>query len=122
MSRFKAVCNTGIEKDYYTFDGGWHTIKHPGYYITQYMRATGKTTREMTQWVKTSDTPGGHTYAKMARKDLEDFGITVVSGEKVVELKGQDGAVCQVVTDKRVGIAYATPEDQDRLWRFRMVK
>lgn len=70
MSRFKAVCNTGIEKDYYTFDGGWHTIKHPGYYITQYMRATGKTTREMTQWVKTSDTPGGHTYAKMTRKEL----------------------------------------------------
>ena len=58
MSRFKAVCNTGIEKDYYTFDGGWHTIKHPGYYITQYMRATSKTTREMTQWVKTSDSPG----------------------------------------------------------------
>lgn len=70
MSRFKAVCNTGIEKDYYTFDGGWHTIKHPGYYITQYMRATGKTTREMTQWVKTSDSPGAHTYAKMTRKEL----------------------------------------------------
>ena len=40
-------------------------------------------------------------FAKMARKDLEDFGITVVSGEKVQELKGQDGVVCQVVTDKQ---------------------
>ena len=40
-------------------------------------------------------------FAKMARKDLEDFGITVVSGEKVQELKGRDGAVCQVVTDKQ---------------------
>ena len=41
-------------------------------------------------------------FAQMARKDLEDFGITVVSGEKVQELKGKDGAVCQVVTDKQV--------------------
>lgn len=29
---------------------------------------------------------------------------------------------CQVVTDKRVGIAYASQEDQDRPWRFKMVK
>ena len=31
-----------------------------------------------------------------------------------------DGFACQVVTDKRVGIAYASQEDQDRLWRFKM--
>ena len=29
-----------------------------------------------------------------------------------------DGFSCCVKTDKRVGIGYATKEDQDRLWRF----
>lgn len=31
-----------------------------------------------------------------------------------------DGFACKVVTDKRVGIGYASQEDQDRLWRFKM--
>ena len=31
-----------------------------------------------------------------------------------------DGFVCDVVTDKRVGIGYASQEDQDRPWRFIM--
>ena len=31
-----------------------------------------------------------------------------------------DGFACQVVTDKRVGIGYASQEDQNRLWRFKM--
>ena len=31
-----------------------------------------------------------------------------------------DGFSCEVVTDKRVGIGYATQEDQNRLWRFKM--
>ena len=29
-----------------------------------------------------------------------------------------DGFACQVITGKRVGIGYATQEDQDRPWRF----
>ena len=33
---------------------------------------------------------------------------------------GDDGFQCAVVTDKRVGIGYASQEDQDRLWRFKM--
>lgn len=33
---------------------------------------------------------------------------------------GDDGYVCNVRTDKRVGIGYATEEDQNRLWRFIM--
>ena len=33
-----------------------------------------------------------------------------------------DGSECAVVTDKRVGIGYASQEDQDRLWRFQMEK
>ena len=32
-----------------------------------------------------------------------------------------DGFTCEVKTDKRVGIGYAAPEDQDRPWRFKMV-
>ena len=31
-----------------------------------------------------------------------------------------DGFVCAVTTDKRVGIGYASQEDQDRQWRFLM--
>ena len=31
-----------------------------------------------------------------------------------------DGFVCEVTADKRVGIGYASQEDQDRLWRFKM--
>ena len=31
-----------------------------------------------------------------------------------------DGQACEVVTDKRVGIGYASQEDQDRLWRFKL--
>ena len=31
-----------------------------------------------------------------------------------------DGFVCEVTTDKRVGIGYASREDQDKLWRFKM--
>lgn len=31
-----------------------------------------------------------------------------------------DESPCEVVTDKRVGIGYASQEDQDRLWRFKL--
>ena len=31
-----------------------------------------------------------------------------------------DGFTCQVVTDKRVGIGYASREDQNKLWRFKI--
>ncbi len=31
-----------------------------------------------------------------------------------------DGFKCQIEADKRVGIGYASQEDQDRLWRFKM--
>lgn len=31
-----------------------------------------------------------------------------------------DGFRCPVVTDKRVGIGYASVEDQNRLWRYKM--
>ena len=31
-----------------------------------------------------------------------------------------DGFICEVATDKRVGIGYASEEDQNRPWRFKM--
>ena len=31
-----------------------------------------------------------------------------------------DGLHCGILADKRVGIGYASREDQDRLWRFKM--
>ena len=33
-----------------------------------------------------------------------------------------DGFTCEIETAKRVGIGYASREDQDRLWRFRIKK
>ena len=42
---------------------------------------------------------------------------SVCDGRLYIE---DDGYRCEVVTDKRVGIAYASQEDQDRLWRFKM--
>ena len=32
-----------------------------------------------------------------------------------------DGFTCDVTTEKRVGISYASQEDQDHLWRFKML-
>ena len=42
---------------------------------------------------------------------------SVSDGQMYVE---DDGFICEVTTDTRVGIAYATQEDQDKLWRFKM--
>ena len=42
---------------------------------------------------------------------------SVCDGQLYIE---DDGFQCEVATDKRVGIAYAAQEDQDRLWRFKM--
>ncbi len=33
---------------------------------------------------------------------------------------GDDGFHCEIETNKRVGIGYASQEDQNRLWRFKM--
>ena len=33
-----------------------------------------------------------------------------------------DGFACEIETDKRVGIGYASEEDQNRLWRFKIKK
>ena len=51
------------------------------------------------------------------------LGITGVhNGSSIADSRdlwiGDDGYVCKVVTDKRVGIGYASEEDQARQWRF----
>jgi len=33
-----------------------------------------------------------------------------------------DGLSCEIATDKRIGIGYASQEDQDRPWRFKIKK
>ena len=55
------------------------------------------------------------------------LGITgTLNGKSVVDSEelwvGDDGFYCQIVTDKRIGIGYASQEDQDRLWRFRIAE
>ena len=45
---------------------------------------------------------------------------SVVTGEDL--WIGDDGFHCETETDKRVGIGYASQEDQDRLWRFKLKK
>lgn len=54
------------------------------------------------------------------------LGITgTLNGKSVVDSPelwlADDGFRCTVTTDKRVGIGYASQEDQDRLWRFRLI-
>lgn len=53
------------------------------------------------------------------------LGITgQLNGQSILQTEnfwiGDDGLRCEVLTDKRVGIGYASQEDQDRLWRFKM--
>ena len=57
--------------------------------------------------------PGKLTKALQITGDLNRG--SVLGEELWVE---DDGFACQVTTGKRVGIGYATQEDQDRLWRF----
>lgn len=59
--------------------------------------------------------PGRLTKALGITGDLNR--TSVVDGTLWVE---DDGFVCEIQTDKRVGIGYASQEDQDRLWRFIM--
>ena len=53
------------------------------------------------------------------------LGITgELNGESLVDSPalwiGDDGFRCPISREKRVGIGYASPEDRERLWRFRM--
>ena len=55
------------------------------------------------------------------------LGITgALNGSSVVDLEelyfAEDGFTYSVATDTRVGIGYASDEDQQRLWRFRLTE
>ena len=56
------------------------------------------------------------------------MGITgVLNGTSILDPQSSlwiedDGCSCRVRKDKRIGIGYASREDQDRLWRFVMEK
>lgn len=49
----------------------------------------------------------------------QNRGSVVTSDDFWIE---DDGFLCGIETDKRVGIGYASQEDQDRLWRFKIKK
>jgi len=65
------------------------------------------------------DAPGpGKLTKAMGITGEWNWGSVVDSGPLWI---GDDGFPCHVETDKRVGIGYASREDQERLWRFKMI-
>ena len=62
--------------------------------------------------------PGKLTKA-LAITGVQNRSSVVTGGDLWI---GDDGFRCETVTDKRVGIGYASQEDQDRLWRFKLQK
>lgn len=63
------------------------------------------------------DAPGPGRLTKALGITGELNRTSAVDGPLWVE---DDGFSCEIQRDKRVGIGYASQEDQDRLWRFRM--
>ena len=63
------------------------------------------------------DAPGPGRLTKALQIDGKLNWGSILGEELWIE---DDGFVCKVSTDKRVGIGYASQEDQDRLWRFKM--
>ena len=59
--------------------------------------------------------PGRLTKALGVTGDLN--GTTVLSPDSELWVE-DDGTACQTRPEKRVGIGYASREDQDKLWRF----
>ena len=66
---------------------------------------------------QTAEGPGRLTKALSITGDLNRQ--NVFGSQLWVE---DDGLRCEVTTGKRVGIGYASQEDQDRQWRYIMVK
>lgn len=64
------------------------------------------------------EAPGpGRLTKKLGITGEQNRASVVAGGDLWVE---DDGFACNVVTDKRVGIGYATREDQERQWRYIM--
>ena len=64
---------------------------------------------------ETAPGPGRLTKALGVTGDLNGTTVLSPGSELWVE---DDGTACQTRPEKRVGIAYASQEDQDKLWRF----
>ncbi len=64
---------------------------------------------------ETADGPGKLTKALSVTGELNRRSVLTQDGLSVWD----DGFFCTVLTDTRVGIGYALPEDQARLWRFK---
>ena len=66
------------------------------------------------------EAPGPGKLTKALGITGEDNRSSVVTSEDL--WIGDDGFRCEIEKDKRVGIGYASREDQDRLWRFKIKK
>ena len=66
------------------------------------------------------EAPGPGKLTKMLGITGNDNRSSVVTSEDL--WIADDGFRCEIETDKRVGIGYASQEDQDRLWRFKIKK
>ncbi len=63
------------------------------------------------------DAPGPGKLTKVLQITGEENRGSILGDRLWIE---DDGFVCDVVTDKRVGIGYASQEDQERPWRFKI--
>ena len=61
--------------------------------------------------------PGPGRLTKALKIDGRLNGSLITDGELLIV---DDGAQFEILLDKRVGIGYASKEDQARLWRFKM--
>lgn len=63
-----------------------------------------------------ADGPGKLTKKLGVTKELNRKNIWETEDFSIVD----DGLRCEIIPDKRVGIGYASQEDQEKLWRFKM--
>ena len=68
---------------------------------------------------ETAEGPGKLTKAMGITGRLNGTSVLNPQSDLWVE---DDGCVCTTIKEKRVGIGYASQEDQDKLWRFVMEK
>ena len=66
------------------------------------------------------DAPGPGRLTKALSITGQQNRLDAVSSQEIYF--ADDGFRCHVTTDRRVGIGYASQEDQDKPWRFKMVQ
>ena len=93
------VTDSDVGELYIFFKGGTDDLYIRG--VTVFASGAGKVINDVVPQLNGIPTNAG-CYGDMVKNSIDD------------------GVACEVTTDKRVGIGYATKEDQDRLWRFKM--